>query len=656
MTPFGRFASSSSARAVLIGLIFLLGFTPVLANVAAQPTQAANAAVTWRLLDYIAVDYAGAVQDGKIVSSAEYAEMSEFSATVVEQLKALPEHPRQASLIHEAQGLVLLIEQQAVAADVAALARSLGAAVIHAYPVPLAPARVPEAAQGAKLYQTLCVSCHGATGAGDGPAAGILDPAPVDFTDASRARERSLFALYQVITQGLEGTAMPSYAQLPDDDRWALAFHVGQFAYPETATDVSSTEADDAGVRSLRDLVQMTPAALAAEVGDARAAALTAHWRRYPPVVSRLAPDDQWALVHTRLEEALAAYARGDRSVAETAALSAYLDGIEPVEPTIAARLPDLLPRIERSMMALRAGINRGVPADDVRVLVDDVNAVVNEIAVGLATPSDDDGWSGFLGALTILVREGLEALLIVIAMIAFLRKAERPDVLKYVHAGWVGALAAGGATWAVATYAIGISGAQRELVEGFSALLAAVVLVSVGLWLHQKSYAGRWQQYLKGKLSEALTRPSAWVLFGLSFIAVYREVFETILFFTAMWNEQGGNQPVIAGFGAGVLILVVITIAMLRFSKRLPIGQFFSWSSMLMAILAVVLAGKGIAALQEAGWLAVAPVAVPRMSWLGFYPTWQTVLAQAFTVVVLVFGYWWNTRAAGEPTRRDPT
>ena len=77
----------------------------------------------------------------------------------------------------------------------------------------------------------------------------------------------------------------------------------------------------------------MTPAALAAEVGDARAAALTAHWRRYPPVVSRLAPDDQWALVHTRLEEALAAYARGDRSVAETAALSAYLDGIEPVEP-----------------------------------------------------------------------------------------------------------------------------------------------------------------------------------------------------------------------------------------------------------------------------------------------------------------------------------
>lgn len=656
MTLLGHFARLINTRAVVLGLILLLGATLVLASAAAQPTQPANAAVTWRLLDYIAVDYAGAVQDGKIVNPSEFAEMTEFSATVVDQLRALPAHPQRATLIHEAQSLASLIQRQAAPADVASHARSLGAAVINAYPVPLAPARAPESAQGAALYQTLCVSCHGVAGAGDGPAAANLDPAPVDFTDESRAKERSLFALYQVITQGLEGTAMPSYAQLPDDDRWALAFHVGQFAYPETSTRISPSEADDANVSSLRELVQITPAALAAKVGDVRAAALTAHWRRHPPAVSAPAPDDQWTLVHTRLDESFAAYARGDRGVAEAAALSAYLDGIEPVEPMIAARLPDLLPRIEQAMTALRAGINRGVPAEDVRVLVDDVNAVVNEIAVGLAKPKDDDGWSGFLGALTILVREGLEALLIVIAMIAFLRKAERPEVLKYVHAGWVGALAAGGATWAVATYAISISGAQRELVEGFSALLAAVVLVSVGLWLHQKSYAGRWQQYLKGKLSEALTRQSAWVLFGLSFIAVYREVFETILFFTAMWNEQGGNHPVIAGFGAGVLILAVITIAMLRFSKRLPIGQFFSWSSMLMAILAVVLAGKGIAALQEAGWLAVSPIALPRVSLLGFYPTWQTVLAQAFTVAVLVFGYWMNTRAAVASTSRDLT
>ncbi len=656
MTPHGRLSSSFNACAVLVRLIFLLGTAAVSASAAAHSTQPANAAVTWRLLDYIAVDYAGAVQDGKIVNPGEFAEMTEFSAAVVDQLTALPAHPQQATLIREAQSLASLIQRQAAPADVASHARSLGAAVINVYPVPLAPARAPESAQGAALYQTLCVSCHGAAGAGDGPAAANLNPAPVDFTDESRARERSLFALYQVITQGLEGTAMPSYAQLPDDDRWALAFHVGQFAYPETSASISPGEADNTSVSSLRELVQITPAALAATVGDGRAAALTAHWRRHPPAVSAPAPDDQWTLVHTRLDESFAAYARGDRGVAEAAALSAYLDGIEPVEPMIAARLPDLLPRIEQAMTALRAGINRGVPAEDVRVLVDDVNAVVNEIAVGLAKPKDDDGWSGFLGALTILVREGLEALLIVIAMIAFLRKAERPEVLKYVHAGWVGALAAGGATWAVATYAISISGAQRELVEGFSALLAAVVLVSVGLWLHQKSYAGRWQQYLKGRLSEALTRQSAWVLFGLSFIAVYREVFETILFFTAMWNEQGGNQPVIAGFGAGVLILAVITIAMLRFSKRLPIGQFFSWSSMLMAILAVVLAGKGIAALQEAGWLAVSPIALPRVSLLGFYPTWQTVLAQAFTVAVLVFGYWMNTRAAVASTSRDLT
>src|SRR3546814_11197385 len=79
--------------------------------------------------------------------------------------------------------------------------------------------------------------------------------------------------------------------------------------------------------------------------------------------------------------------------------------------------------------------------------------------------------------------------------MIAFLRKAERSDVLPYVHAGWIGALAAGGVTWAVATYAIGVSGASRELTEGFGSIFAAVVLLSVGIWMHGKAQADQRQR-----------------------------------------------------------------------------------------------------------------------------------------------------------------
>lgn len=627
---------------VLRWLLLMLCFFGLGTNSLAQaPNQ--EVAVAWRLLDYIAVDYVGAVRDGEIVSDAEYAEMQEFSKTVTEKLAALAEHPDRAELIHDAKGLGHLVEQRAAPEIVATAARRLGARLIAAYPVPLAPSHAPDLARGAALYQSQCASCHGATGAGDGPAAASLDPAPVNFQDETRARERSLFALYQVITQGLEGTSMVSFAGLPDDDRWALAFHVGGIAYPASTPQSSNDHADR---QDLQQLVQTTPATLTAQVGETRAKAITGYLRHHPPTVTIPTSDDQWSVVRNRLEDTVAAYQRGDHAGARAAALSAYLDGFEPLEPLIAARHPALLREVEQAMLALRAGIEADASVEQVQGLARNVSSLIEQTESTLAH-GEEDNWSTFLGALTILVREGLEALLIVIAMVAFLRKAQRPDVLKYVHAGWVGALVLGVATWGMATYAVSISGAQREVVEGLSALLAAVVLVSVGLWLHQKSFAGRWQQYLKEKLSHALTKQSAWVLFGLSFIAVYREVFETILFYAAMWNEQGENHAVIGGFLAGSLILALVTIATLRFSKRLPIGQFFSLSSLLMAVLAVVLAGKGVAALQEAGWITVAPIAMPRLDWLGIYPSWQTMIVQAATLLVLVIGYRLNRRSA---------
>src|SRR5690606_27797 len=88
-------------------------------------------------------------------------------------------------------------------------------------------------ARGQALYAQLCASCHGPTGAGDGPASAGLDPPPIDFTDRERADERSVFALYQVIEQGLEGTSMVSYRGLPTEDLWALATYTGAIAYPE---------------------------------------------------------------------------------------------------------------------------------------------------------------------------------------------------------------------------------------------------------------------------------------------------------------------------------------------------------------------------------------------------------------------------------------
>ncbi len=262
-------------------------------------------------------------------------------------------------------------------------------------------------------------------------------------------------------------------------------------------------------------------------------------------------------------------------------------------------------------------------------------------------SPGAETDLSTFLGAFTILLREGLEALLVVIAMIAFLRKAERPEVLPYVHGGWVAALVAGAATWVVATTLVGISGASRELTEGFGALLAAVVLVSVGIWMHGKSQAEEWRRYIQEKMGRALSRGSAWFLFGLAFIVVYREVFETILFYAALWTP-GNGETILAGALSAVALLAAIAWAMLRYSRKLPITQFFGLSSILIAVLAVVLAGKGVGALQEAGLVPLTLIAgAPRISWLGIFPTAEALGAQLLTLLVLVYGFRANRRGS---------
>jgi high-affinity iron transporter len=619
-----------------------------LSYVSAANAETTDVETTWQLLDYIAVDYAGAVSHGTVSSPSEYAEQNEFAATVAAKLAALPPRPEQQALLTEAVRLQRAIADKAEAEQVAGIAHGLAAALLAAYPVPLAPKKAPDFARGATLFGQNCAACHGEAGDGHGPNAVKLDMPPIAFTDADRARQRSVFGLYQVITQGVDGTAMPSFDSLSSDDRWALAFYASHFAFPDSAAaEGERLWMQDASLRrlipDLKTLIGTTPAALAGKIGHGKADALMAYLRRHPDATARQ-QDGSLSLARGHLAESLAAYRAGDRQHASELALSAYLDGFEPIEPALSARDRMLMERIEGAMSEYRAAIQSGdnvdALSDRVQVLddlLDDAEAALSPVAAS--------SLSTFLGAATILLREGLEALLIVVAMIAFIRKAERMEVMSYVHAGWIGALAAGLLTWVVATWVIGISGASRELTEGFGSIFAAVVLLSVGIWMHGKAQADQWQQYIREKMRKALSGTSAWLLFGLAFIVVYREVFETILFYAALWS-QGNGGAILAGALSASTMLAIIAWAMLRYSARLPVGKFFTYSSWLMAILTVVLAGKGIAALQEAGVVGIAPLrSVPRISLVGLFPTTQTVVAQLLLIVALAIGFALNRR-----------
>lgn len=626
--------------------ILLIAFAACF-SLPAQAASSDDVQTSWRLLDYIAVDYPGAVNSGRIANPAEYAEMAEFSHSVSQRIAGLPANPAKRFLIDESARLERAIAAKSSPAEVAKLAHGLGADLLRTYPVPLAPAETPDPARGATLYAESCASCHGAKGEGPSGAAAQLDPAPIAFADRERARQRSLFGLYQVISQGLEGTAMQSFASLPDEDRWNLAFHVGGLAFDDVARGERIWR-EDASVHKLipdiETLAAITPAELSAKIGPDKALAVIAYLRADPSALAEEQPGTL-QLAHDRLQQSLAAYEKGDRRSAGELALSAYLDGFEPVEAILSTRDGALMAEIERAMGGVRSAISRGEPAANLRQRIGKTELLLDRAEAALAPEAASDV-STFLGALTILLREGLEALLVVIAMIAFLRKAERDEALPYVHGGWVAALAAGAATWAVATYFIGISGASRELTEGFGSLLAAVILLSVGIWMHGKSQAEEWRRYIREKMQGALSRGSAWFLFGLAFIVVYREVFETILFLAALWTPDNG-PTILAGTLSGAALLAAIASAMLRYSKRLPITQFFQYSAILIAILTVVLAGKGVAGLQEAGLLPVTPVAyLPRITMLGLFPTVESVAAQLLAIAALLVGF----RAAGRP------
>jgi len=640
-----RAAGSGMSRC--LASCFLVFFLAVASPACAET---APAQTIWRLFDYIAVDYPEAVANGEILNQAEFDEMREFSSTAHKLVKELPETSSKGMLERRSAELEDLIASKSSPPAIAKAARSLAADLLTAYPVPLAPTVAPDLKRGKALYAQLCAGCHGSAGDGKGPQSEGLDPPPIAFTEQARARERSVFALYQVIEQGLDGTSMASFSDLPAQDRWALAFYVGTLAYPDEATARGRAlwEAD-AALRTRLDLAKLVgtrPAAFAEETTSVDSADLVAFLRRHPEVVDASRASGSLTLARTKLDEALAAYARGDKKAATQIALSAYLDGFEPVEALLSARDHALMVRIEGAMVELRGSIAAGEHVGAIRERVNTVDGLFEQAEQVLADQAS--ATSSFIAAFTILAREGLEALLIVVAMIAFLNKAGRRDVLGYVHGGWIAALGVGAGTWAAATWLITISGASRELTEGFGGMFAAGVLIWVGIWMHGKSSADAWQLYIREKLGRALDRRSAWFLFVLTFVVVYREVFETILFYAAIWS-RGDAGAVVAGALTATVVLSIVAISMLRFSSYLPVGKFFAYSSVLMAILAVALAGKGAAALQEAGYLPVTLWrGLFRNEMLGIYPTRETLLAQLAVIALLAIGFGRNRLASG--------
>ncbi len=631
----------------LAGMLFVvlgLGASSLWAGPQQDPQAVAQSML--HALDYVAVDYPRVVQGGKVGDAAEYAEQQEFVAQVQALVVQLPSNPARAPLEARIGDLVAAVASRAPGERVSALCAELAAGLISAYHVAVVPARAPEPEAAAALYQSQCATCHGLHGHGDGPLAAGLQPRPADFHDRERQSQRSLYGLFGTISLGVEGTAMPAFTQLSEDQRWALAFYVGSF-YATAAERAAGKAAWEAGkgrelFGGLAQLTQATPAALGASHGDL-AAEVLAYLRTEPSRLDRGRPSPL-AFSRDTLRRSLAAYRDGDPQQAYRLAVTAYLEGFELAEAGLSTVDPDLKSLIERKMGAFRQSIKQGVSAADLARADAEIELLLKQADERLSSTTLSP-LMGFASAFVILLREGLEAILVLAAIAAFLLKTGRRDAMRYMHAGWLAALGLGLLTWLAAKHLIVISGASRELTEGFTALFAAAMLIYVGFWLHNHTHAQRWKGFIQGRLKETVSKGTMWSLISISFIAVYREMLETVLFYETLWlqTRPGGHGALVGGLAAAAVSLVLIAWAIFRFSVKLPLRLFFQVNAALIFSLAVIFAGKGIAALQEAGKLAIYPIGIPTIDVLGIYPTLQSVGLQLAIVAVTVGWLGWR-------------
>jgi len=602
------------------------------------PAFANNQTALVQLVEYVGADYINAVVDGDIVSPEEYAEMQEFTALLAEGVAQLPDADGKQGLQGQADALQQAVADKASEPRIKELAQSIRATLVTVYGIPVSPKSAPDLARAAELYQTQCAACHGAEGRGDGPAGAALEPAPTDFTEVARYNGRSLLGLHTTITQGVDGTGMAAYGDtLSEKDRWALAFYVGAKAVSDEMADTGKAAFNQIpGMKTsltLDTLVAQAPEDVLKEQGEQAHAAL-GYLRREP---SALFNENRFiALSDERLKDAEQAYRNGDRQAARAAALSAYLDGFEMIEQQLAAVDGDLMRRAEADFMAVREAIDRSRETDIVSERVATARSSLADAEDALS----GDGLSPaatFSASFFILFREGLEALLVVAALLTFTRKANATSATRHIHLGWIAALVAGGLTWYAANSLITFSGASREMTEGVAGVVAALILFYVGFWMHSNSHSQKWLGYIRNKVDDALGSGTVWVLTFVSFISVYREIFETILFYQALWSQvTAATQPFLFyGIGAAVLALAVVCFLFFRIGMKLPLSLFFRVTSLVLLVLSVVLLGRGIAALQEAGVLNAYYLGVPTIEWLGFFPTVQGVLAQAVAVLL---------------------
>jgi high-affinity iron transporter len=589
-----------------------------------------------------AQEYRAGVVDGRVVAKAEVEEATLFLQEARRSAALLPAESGQPAA-KDIDGLLHLVGTVAPPDSLDARVRSLSEGLTRRLGITLdeLPAVTPSLSRGAEVYQANCAGCHGTIGRGDGALAAGLTPPPANLADGPALREASPLDYFRRISIGTVGTAMPAFeGRLPAEDRWAAALYATVLRLPAPRGDVPPALRAFAASGKLSDQEVLTALGVP-DASDPAALGRLAAVRTFQADHTDAATAQVFGEVRRQLDSAFALARAGDPT-ASARAFDAYMT-FEQVERGVRAKSPALATELETAFASLRTRAAGGARPAELTALRRQLNAGLENAERVLG--DKDSPVNLFVQSFIILLREGLEAILIVGALMTFLSKMGAGHRKRDIHIG-VGAAVGASLLTAVALETIFVlSPSHREALEGGTMVLATAVLFYVSYWLLSKMEVVKWNHFVKSKVQDALDSGSALALASAAFLAVYREGFETVLFYKALFVAGGGGtMPVLAGIVAGSVVLVGVYVAINRFGVRLPLKPFFAITSAFLYYMAFVFAGKGVAELQEGDLIGTTILSwAPRVPALGIYPTAESLGAQAVLVVLAIIALVWT-------------
>jgi len=598
------------------------------------------------LLQYLGTDYGAAVESGQVISEFEYQEMLDFSQILLEESRQLS--PPQ-DILTELEDIRRLIKEKREWIEVRGLTLSLLPRFSEHLNVISYPAVVPNLSRGKRLFVENCAKCHGLEGDGKGPSAAELDPPPRSFQDP-RMNQLAPHQLFNALTFGVEGTEMPSHLEsLSDQERWDIAFYIMTLRKgfnPVPPSTLLPVTLKNLAVHSNEELVgQLTNNGVEPQVS------YIDYYRENPPGASL---PDLLVLAAQKLQQSSEAYGQGRVALALKLALDAYLEGVEPIEPALAQRDRSLAVELETQFARYRMDLSNGASAEAVSARCQSVQELM-KLAGQALSDSEAASSFAFVQSLAIILREGMEAALLLAVMLTYLAAAGYRELQKYVVMGVVGAIVLGILTWWVIQFALGISPLEQEALEGMTSLLAAAVLFSVSFWAIRQVDIRSWKEYIRQKAEHAMGTGSGLALASVAFLVVYREAVETILFYEALWmRSESSGGAIVLGFVVGTLILFSLVFLMFKVGIRIPLRPFFAITGVLLGVLAFVFAGYGVRELQTIGWIKETPLEwMFRFSILEVRATLETTALQLGILLSFLMG-WFQLRWSGKLETSD--